>query len=192
MKGITLVSDLFHFLTFSKLSFSCFRSLSSSSMWSTLLSSLFFACFSSLRVFFSFSVSSVLSTIKRDRGVSITNHLPDCRPIRLAGTYKFHNQTSYPKLRNTEEFSTILLQLMFPQKHHQFFHLKKVVYSYKRLLLLQISNCHHCFSLGYLTHMQFPDWFQRHQFCLALLKRNYLSHVSRICINVTNGQTGRG
>ena len=127
MKGITLASDLFHVLTFSKLSFSCFRSLSSSSMWSTLLSSLFFACFSSLRVFFSFSVSSVLSTIKRDRGISTTNHLPDCRPVRLAGTYKFHNQTSYPKLRNTEEFSTILLQLMFPQKHHQFFHLKKVV-----------------------------------------------------------------
>ena len=127
MKGITLVSDLFHVLTFSKLSFSCFRSLSSSSMWSTLLSSLFFACFSSLRVFFSFSVSSVLSTIKQDRGISITNHLPDCRPIRLVGTYKLHNQTSYPKLRNTEEFSTILLQLMFPQKHHQFFHLNKLV-----------------------------------------------------------------
>ena len=127
MKGITLVSDLFHVLTFSKLSFSCFRSLSSSSMWSTLLSSLFFACFSSLRVFFSFSVSSVLSTIKRDRGISVTNHLPDGRPIRLAGTYKFHNQTSYPNLRNTEEFSTILLQLMFPQKHHQLFHLNKLV-----------------------------------------------------------------
>ena len=127
MKGITLMSDLFHFLTFSKLSFSCFRSLSSSSMWSTLLSSLFFACFSSLRVFLSFSVSSVLSTIKRDRGISVTNHLPDGRPIRLAGTYKFHNQTSYPNLRNTEEFSTILLQLMFPQKHHQLFHLNKLV-----------------------------------------------------------------
>ena len=28
--------------------------------------------------------------------------------------------------------------------------------------------------------MQFPDWFQCHQFCLVLLKRNYLSYVTRI------------
>ena len=143
MKGITLVSDLFHVLTFSKLSFSCFRSLSSSSMWSTLLSSLFFACFSSLRVFFSFSVSSVLSTIKRDRGISVTNHLPDGRPIRLAGTYKFHNQTSYPKLRNTESFPLSCYSWCFLRNTTNFFILKKW-YNH-------INDCCYCKSLTVIT-----------------------------------------
>lgn len=145
MKGITLVSDLFHVLTFSKLSFSCFRSLSSSSMWSTLLSSLFFACFSSLRVFFSFSVSSVLSTIKRDRGISVTNHLPDGRPIRLVGTYKFHNQT-LQAIQNwgiLKSFPLSCYSWCFLRKTTNFFILKKW-YNH-------INDCCYCKSLTVIT-----------------------------------------